>query len=123
MLLRLGLADEARALAPAIDVDEPESWFSLLVWCTAGEVALGIGDAQLGAAAYARAAPYSGGLCLGGTGAPLGPVDAFLALAAAATGETATAGRHADLALAQCQEWQIPPVAQWLRDQRDRYGF
>jgi hypothetical protein len=44
-------------------------------------------------------------------------------MAAAATGETATAARHADRALAQCREWEIPPVAQWLRDQRDRYGF
>jgi hypothetical protein len=123
LLLRLGLVEEARALVPGIDVDEPEFWFSSLVWCAAGEVALGLGDATLGAAAYARAAPFAGGLCLGGTGAPLGPVDAFLALAAAATGETATATRHADRALVQCAEWAIPPVAQWLRDQRDRYGF
>jgi hypothetical protein len=125
LLLRLGLQDEAaQALAalPPIDLSA-DDWFSMMNWCTAGEVALAFGDAGLGAAAYARAAPYAGRLCGGGSGAPLGPVDAFLALSAAATGETATATRHADRALELCREWAIPPVAQWLRDQRDRYGF
>jgi hypothetical protein len=123
MLLRVGRVDEARAVAPAIDLSGPESWFAMNVWCVAGEAALGLGDAELGAAAYARAAPYAGRVCVAGSGAPLGPVDAFLALAAAAAGETATASAHADRALEQCREWAIPPVAQWLRDQRDRYGF
>ena len=123
LLLRLGLTDEARALVPAIDVEEPETWFSMLVWCTAGEVALQVGDPGLGAAVYARAAPYSGGLCVGGSGAPLGPIDAFLAFAAAAAGDTAAASAHADRALDQCTAWGVPLVAQWLRDQRDRHGF
>jgi DNA-binding SARP family transcriptional activator len=125
LLLRLGLREQAEqslAELPPIDLSA-DDWFSLMNWCTAGEVALGFGDAELGAAAYARAAPYAGRLCGGGSGAPLGPVDAFLALAAAAAGETATAARHADRALEICAEWSIPPVAQWLRDQRDRYGF
>ena len=125
ILLRLGLRDEAeQALAalPPIDLS-PDDWFSMMNWCSAGEVALGTGDAALGAAAYERVAPYAGRMCGGGSGAPLGPVDAFLALAAAATGDLATAGRHADRALALCEEWAIPPVAQWLRDQRDRFGF
>jgi hypothetical protein len=100
-----------------------DDWFALLTWCTAGEVALGLGDQELAAAAYQRAAPFAGRVCAGGSGAPLGPVDAFLALAAAAVGETATATRHADRAMELCEEWQIPPVAQWLRDQRDRLGI
>jgi hypothetical protein len=125
LLLRLGLREQAeQALAglPPIDLSA-DDWFSMMNWCTAGEVALAFGDAELGAAAYARAVPYAGRMCGGGSGAPLGPVDAFLALAAAATGETATATRHADRALQLCEEWRIPPVARWLRDQRDRYGF
>lgn len=125
LLLRVDLreqAEQALAALPPIDLS-PDDWFSMMNWCTAGEVALAVGDAGLGAAAYARAVPYAGRMCGGGSGAPLGPVDAFLALAAAATGETTTAGRHADRALELCAEWAIPPVAQWLRDQRERYGF
>ena len=47
----------------------------------------------------------------------------FLAQAAAAVGDPALAARHADDALRLMEEWQIPLAAQWLRDQRDRYGF
>ena len=35
----------------------------------------------------------------------------------------ALAATHADDAERLCAEWQIPLAAQWLRDQRDRYGF
>ena len=52
-----------------------------------------------------------------------GPVDLFLALAAAARGDRDLAARHAEDAERLCAEWQIPLAAQWLRDQRDRYGF
>ena len=37
-----------------------------------------------------------------------GPVDAYLALAAAATGERELAARHADDAAALAREWEIP---------------
>jgi hypothetical protein len=50
-------------------------------------------------------------------------VDAFLALAAFATGEREIATRHADDALRLCAEWEIPLVERWLRDQRERGGF
>jgi hypothetical protein len=53
----------------------------------------------------------------------IGPVDAFLALAAVATGERELATEHADAALELCREWEIPLAAEWFRDQRDRYGF
>ena len=53
----------------------------------------------------------------------MGPVDAFLALAAATVGDLDLAARHADDAERLMEEWQIPLAAQWLRDQRDRYGF
>jgi hypothetical protein len=125
LLLRTGLraeAEQALATLPPVDL-APDDWFAMVNWAAACEVAAGAGDAELGAAAYARLAPYAGRMCVGGSGAPLGPAHAFLALAAAATGEIATATRHADAALEQCAAWQIPPVAQWLHDQRDRHGF
>ena len=53
----------------------------------------------------------------------MGPVDAYLAQAAAAVGEADLAARHAERALELCEEWQVPLAAQWLRDQRARYAF
>jgi hypothetical protein len=124
LLLRFGNADAARQLVESsrIDLDQ-DDWFSLLNWCTAGEVAVGLGMPELGAAAYARALPYAGRVAVAGSGGPLGPVDAFLALAAAAAGEWETARRHADDAERLCETWKVPRVAQWLRDARDRHGI
>jgi hypothetical protein len=45
----------------------------------------------------------------------IGPVDAYLAMAAAAVGETSRASAHADAALALCDAWDLPLVAEWLR--------
>jgi hypothetical protein len=58
-----------------------------------------------------------------GSGSALGPVDAFLAMAAATTGEAEIAARHAADALALCRTWRIPLVAEWISDQRDRFSF
>ncbi|NHA69606.1 AfsR/SARP family transcriptional regulator [Phycicoccus flavus] len=52
-----------------------------------------------------------------------GPVDAFLALAAATTGEHDLATRHVGDAEELCREWRIPRVTRWLREARDRHGF
>jgi len=121
---RGGHEDRARAFhaehPPRLDTDD---WFSLLAWCNAAEVALHMGDAELGAATYDLLAPLAGRSCVAGSGNASGPVDAFLSMAAAATGEKAMATQHADDAEELCREWEIPLAAQWLRDQRDRYGF
>jgi hypothetical protein len=125
MLLRLGRREEAEGalvVLPPIDVAR-EDWFSMMNWGAAAEVALGLGMPELGAKAYVRLSPHAGRMCSGGSGAPQGPVHIFLAFAAAAAGETATATRHAELGLAQCRQWQIPPVEKWFRDQRDLHGF
>ena len=54
----------------------------------------------------------------------MGPVDAFLALAAAASGAAGVlAAVHADDALDLCREWDVPLVAAWLQGQRDAFGF
>ncbi len=123
-LLRAGHRDAAVEWAarhpPVIETD---NWFSMFFWGSAVEVAVGIDDADLGARAYGELAPYSGWVCSAGSGVAIGPVHAFLALAAAATGEQELATTHADAALEQCAAWKIPLAAEWFRGQRDRYGF
>ena len=124
VLLRLDLPDLSRDVLASSSVDlDQDDWFSLLTWCTACEVAAGLELPELGAAAYARALPYAGRTAVAGSGGPLGPVDAFLALAAVAVGEREIARRHADEAERLCRTWQVPRVAQWLRGARDRHGI
>ena len=89
----------------------------------AAEAALLLDRPGLAAEVYPLLSQWPGRAALAGTGAPLGPVDAFLALAAAAVGETALAAGHADDALRLCDEWRMPPVADWLTGLRSRYGF
>ena len=83
---------------------------------------LHLADPALAADAYDRLLPYAGYSCCAGSGNHAGPVDLFLALAAAARGDRDLAARHAEDAERLCAEWQIPLAAQWLRDQRDRYA-
>ncbi|WP_406832851.1 BTAD domain-containing putative transcriptional regulator [Pedococcus sp. KACC 23699] len=123
-MLRGGREDLAREYAARHPIDlGPEDWFSMLTWCSAAEVSLQLGDRDLATRAYARLAPFEGYSCCAGSGLALGPVDGYLAQAAAAGGELDVARRHADAALELCEEWQVPLAAQWLRDQRDRFGF
>jgi DNA-binding SARP family transcriptional activator len=123
-LVRLGRVEDARQYLlehPAdLDVDD---WFSLLPWSLSAEVALALSDPELGSASYSLLAPYAGRVTAAGSGVAMGPVDGFLALAAAATGELRLAARHAEDALRLCRAWRIPLAAQWLNDQRDRFGF
>ena len=49
-----------------------------------------------------------------GSGLTLGPVDAFLALAAAAAGDRDAAARHADAAAALMEHWDIPLCGTWF---------
>jgi len=44
-------------------------------------------------------------------------------VAAAAAGETDLARAHADVAANLCRDWEIPQVARWLDDLRERFGF
>jgi DNA-binding SARP family transcriptional activator len=123
-LLRSGELEAARAhVAEHPVVLDAVDWFSMLNWGCAAEAALGLADPEMAAAAYDRLAPYAGRVVSAGSGNAMGPVEAFLAHAAAAVGDHDLAARHADDALRLMEEWQIPLAAQWLRDQRDRYGF
>ncbi len=123
-MLRSGEPDRARAFLAQHPVElDGVTWFSMLNWACAAEVALGLGDPALGARAYDLLAPYAGRSACAGSGSALGPVDGFLALAAAATGEGDLATRHADRAQELLEQWEIPVAAHWLRDLRDRHGF
>ena len=124
LLTRVGRIEEARAFRDSHEIDlGGDSWFSLLPWALGAESALALGDRDLAATTYQLLAPHAGHMACAGSGVALGPVDAFLAMAAAATGEAEIAARHADEALALCRAWRIPLVAEWIDDQRDRYGF
>lgn len=96
--------------------------FSSPLWCGIAEAALYFEDAELGRHAYERLAPYAG-RASGADGLFFGPVDAFLALAARATGDAAGAAAHADRALAIVDAWQMPPAREWLEDLRRTYRF
>ena len=98
-------------------------WFSMLNWACAAEAALILEDTDLATAAYDRLAPFAGRVASAGSGNAMGPVDAFLAQAAAAVGDRELAAKHADDALRLMEEWELPLAAQWLRDQRERFDF
>jgi DNA-binding SARP family transcriptional activator len=124
LLWRGGREDDARAYYGTHPVDlGTDDWFSLLNWGMAGEASRYVDDPALGAAAYAMLEPLAGRSCGSGSGFASGPVDAYLAMAASAADRAEEATRHADAAERLCEEWQLPLAAQWLRDQRERYGF
>lgn len=124
MLVRDGQLDQARREYDRVGIPVAgDDWISVQKRCQAAEIAFALGMPDVAAEAYRWLSPYAGRCCTAGFGLAVGPVDAFLALAASATGEQALAGRHADEALRLCAQWEIPLVARWLRDQRERAGF
>jgi hypothetical protein len=123
-LWRAGEQDQARALhaehgAPL----DPLGSLSLLAWCHGAELALYLGDSALAADAYDRLAPLAGRSGCASSVLALGPVDAYLAMAAAATGERDLAVRHADDALALVESWGIPHFGAWFQGLRSTYGY
>jgi hypothetical protein len=100
-----------------------DTWLTPLCLCLAAEAALALELRDVAAEVYGRLAPLAGRPCSGGSGAALGPVDGFLALAALAAGEPAVATRHADDAARLCAEWGVPVAARWLEGHRERAGF
>lgn len=122
--LRWGMEDQARAALRERPIDlDHDSWFSLIEWCSAAEVAAGLGLDDLGARAYDLLLPSAGRPSVAGGGMASGPVDAFLALAAHAAGRPEDATAHADTASELCRAWRIPMAAQWLGGLRARHGF
>ena len=98
-------------------------WFSLFNWAMACAAGLFLGEAELAADGYARLSPYADGCVGAGSGVPSGPVRAYLAMAAAATGEQQAAREHATAAEALAAEWRIPAFAEWFAGVRERYSF
>jgi hypothetical protein len=124
LLLRAGQPEQARAWYAEHGMPlGPDDWYSLLNRCQAAEAAAGLGERDLAVTLYRELAPFAGRPCSAGGAIVQAPVDAYLALVAAAAGETEVAGRHADAALAQCERWGVPLVADWLRGHRGRGGF
>ena len=123
-LWRDGRKDRARAVhAEHRDELDPGGHFAPLSWGHAAELALYLGDADLAGRAYDLLTRCTGQSCGAGSNLASGPVDAYLAMAAAATGETAIASRHADAAAAQADEWDIPLFGRWFAGMRETYGF
>ncbi|MCW2765837.1 MAG: transcriptional activator domain [Nocardioides sp.] len=123
-LWRAGQHDRARAYVAEHEVVlEHQIEISLLAWCHSAELSLYLADAELAAGAYARLAPYAGRSCCAGSALAGGPVDAYLAMAAAATGERGLATRHADDALALAGDWDIALFAKWFSDVRADHSF
>jgi hypothetical protein len=124
VLLRHGHTEVAQQLWASWEPDfGSDNWFTELLWAFCAEIALGLGLPDLGADVYARLLPLRAQCIISGTGPAHGPADVYLALAAAAAGEPAVAAEHADAALARCAAWDVPQVARWLGDLRERHGF
>ncbi len=123
-LHRAGQEAEARAWYAdhALDLDHDEGE-SLLMWGMAAEAAVLVGDPDVGRDAGSRLAPYAGRCCMGGSALACGPVDLYLAYAAAAAGDREAAARHADRAAELCAEWGIPLPARRLERLRAEHGF
>jgi hypothetical protein len=124
LLLRADRLEQAGALLDARPVPVADDYFAAPLDLGIGaEAALRLRRPDLAAQVYPVLARWPGRMASGGTGAPIGPVDAFLALAAATVGETGLATEHADAALLLCRDWGMGPVAAWLTDLRERHGF
>ncbi len=124
LLCRLGRLDDARDELDRHEIDlDRDDWFAPMTWSMTAELSLHLERPDLASRAYAQLSPMRGRSACAGSGTALGPVDAFLALAARATGELDLATRHADDAVRLCEEWEIPLVTAWFDDLRAAYAF
>ncbi|WP_198289928.1 AfsR/SARP family transcriptional regulator [Nocardioides sp. Iso805N] len=96
---------------------------SLLAWCHAAELALHLGERALARAALPLIEPYAGRTCSAGQALTDGPVDAYLAYAAAAAGQHELARAHAQATERLSEEWQIPAFAAHFAEMRRRHRF
>jgi hypothetical protein len=123
-LWRAGEQERARAYVAEHGLPlEHANDITLLAWCHAAEMALHLGDRQVASRCYELLAPLAGHNACAGSSLALGPVDAYLAMAAAAAGETGLAGRHADDAVELAERWGLPLVVEWVLEQRKTSGY
>jgi DNA-binding SARP family transcriptional activator len=124
VMARAGRVDDARALYRQVGLPVGnDDWLRMLLLALAGEVALRLRLPDEAAQLYERLAPFAGRSSSGGSGAPVGPVDIYLASAAAAAGERELATRHADEAQRLCADWRLPVARTWLDELRELGGF
>jgi DNA-binding SARP family transcriptional activator len=124
LLLRKGMRELAEQIWAGHDYQiGDDDWFAELHWSFGAEVALELGESQLGADLYQRLVRLRGQCIIAGTGPAHGPADLYLACAAAATGELALATEHADVAARLCEAWGLRRAVQVLDDLRERHGF
>ena len=102
---------------------EHDDEVSLLAWCHAGELALHLGEQALGRAVLPLLEPYAGRNCSVGQALSDGPVDAYLAFAAAAAGLGEVARRHAENAERLAATWRIQAFGRRFAEMRRRHRF
>jgi hypothetical protein len=100
-----------------------ETWATLMLACFEVEAASVVGDAAVARRWAKVLAPLAGRMAVAGVSLVFGPVDGYLALAAATTGDVAGAARRADRALALADAWDLPAYRDWLVALRVRMGF
>ncbi|TXL61539.1 BTAD domain-containing putative transcriptional regulator [Aeromicrobium terrae] len=124
LLLRKGDPGTAREIWDGVEYEVGrDSWYSEMNWALGAEIALAFGETDIAAQVYERLLPWQGTMLISGTGPCSGPIDAYLALAAAAVGEADLATTHAEAALELCETWDVPQVVEWFDDLRERHGF
>ena len=100
-----------------------ETPLSLYLDCHAAELSLRLGDQDMARRCHDRIAPYAGRTAQAGSALNAGPVDTFLALAAAAMGERAAAIEHVEAALELTDRWRLRLARSWIEGLREEHGF
>lgn len=128
MLCRSGRTDEARTYLDTHrehidDAIATDTWFSPMAWSMIAESACHLGDRALAVTLYDRLVVLEGQSACAGSGSNVGPVDMFLAMAAHTAGDDDLATRHADRAAELCEQWGVRLAGDWVRRERERFGF
>ncbi|GAA4264045.1 BTAD domain-containing putative transcriptional regulator [Dactylosporangium darangshiense] len=115
LLLHAGNLEEAAEVVDRLPQSpDATSWSAPFDLSVTAYGAFAVSRPALAAEVYRRLAPMAGRVAVAGSAAPIGPVDAYLALAAAASGDATAAERHARDAEALMADWDIPVVAKWF---------
>ncbi|MFG2042447.1 AAA family ATPase [Dactylosporangium sp. NPDC048998] len=126
-LLTLVRSGEHDTVAAVLDRDgwvpDGTSWAATFDLAIGAHAAYAARRPRFAAQVYELLAPHAGRPATAGSGGALGPVDAYLALAAAAAGERDLAARHADDAAGLAAAWDVPVMARWLAELRADGGF
>lgn len=122
-LARTGDLERLRNELPSTVDHQVPNWSSVTTWCSFAEAATVAQDAGMAERLVRRLEPFAGQVALSGIATVMGPVDGYLALALAASGNTVEAAKVADRAVEQSHEWGFTAYADWLAAHRERLGF